>query len=131
MGLSVRHMNQFQIKRIWNTVIIENLPQLCMQFLVTMNNPGTSSSDATEAVTYLALVSSFISIFIAFITFCVERRNIKQQKFATKFTITVISPEIEEKFSHFKRDTYYLRKAVAQVFPLDPYTVEILTPLRM
>ena len=59
MGLTESHIKKFQAKRIYSTVIFENVPQLCVQIWYFIDR------DETDIVTTLAFLSSLASIFIA------------------------------------------------------------------
>ena len=65
MGLTEHHTKKFYGSRIHTTILFENLPQLIIQIWYF-----TISDDAESKlvlVAQLASISSFISIFIAFI----------------------------------------------------------------
>ena len=61
MGLTERHIKQFQGKRIFNTVFFENLPQLCVQIWYFIDRKDS------DIVAILAFLSSGASVFLAFI----------------------------------------------------------------
>ena len=59
MGLNPRHLKEFQAKRIYSSVILENIPQLCIQiyFLTLLG--------AFDEATFVALLSSTISVILS------------------------------------------------------------------
>ena len=59
MGLTESHIKKFQAKRIYSTVVFENLPQLAIQIWYFIDRKET------DIVTTLAFLSSLASIFIA------------------------------------------------------------------
>ena len=61
MGLTERHIKQFQGQRLYTTVVFENLPQLCLQVWYFVDRKDS------DIVAILAFLSSVASVFLAFI----------------------------------------------------------------
>ena len=65
MGLTERHLKKFQSSRIYTTILFENLPQLAIQlwYIAYVYERSNDNDD----IVILASISSFVSIFIAWI----------------------------------------------------------------
>ena len=62
--LSNRYYKQIRCYRFLNIVILENIPQLIIQFLYILN----VDSDTTNIIVYLSMLLSFLSIMVQFAT---------------------------------------------------------------
>ena len=59
MGLNPRHLKEFQAKRIYSSVVLENIPQLIVQ-IYFLSLLGTF-----DEATFVALLSSSISVLLS------------------------------------------------------------------
>lgn len=131
MGLSARHLKEFQGKRFFSSVLFENAPQLGSQiyFLVLLGSP--------DEATVVALLSSTVSIVLSVVDVWSARHLVSVMKRQAKTGMDVISiefnidttnqahDEIEHLKSSFLTKPNHLRKAIAQTLIVHPRNIEI------
>ena len=85
MGLTERHIKQFQGQRLYSTVVFENLPQLCLQIWYFVDRRDS------DIVAILACLSSVASVFLAFIDVYSSASLLRVRLFYVMFVVFVIS----------------------------------------
>ena len=133
MGLNPRHLKQFQGKRIYSSVILENIPQLAVQIYFL------SYLGAFDEATFVALLSSSISVILSVVDIWSAKRLVSvmdETKSAintggsgvniNKIEFLILSnQEIESKKQILLTKPRALAKAIAETLIVDQRTVEI------
>ena len=128
MGLNPRHLKEFQAKRIYSSVVLENVPQLCIQiyFLTILGS--------FDEATFVALLSSSISVILSIVDIWSAKRLVSvmdQNKNDGLININTIefiilsNDEIEFKKSILLTKPRALARAIAETLVLDSRNVEI------
>ena len=128
MGLNPRHLKEFQAKRIYSSVLLENIPQLCVQiyFLTLLGG--------FDEATFVALLSSSISVILSVVDIWSAKRLVsvmdqtKNDGLVNINTIEFIilsNEEIENKKPILLTKPRALAKAIAETLIVDSRNVEI------
>ncbi len=119
MGLSENEMRKFNQKRLFNVILCENVPQIIIQIIYsTQTEFGT--------VVFIALVSSLISVLIAWLNWLTQRKLMNDNIEPCFFSVKVTSDEVIANMSKYKNKTWYLKAEIARIFPLEKSAVEML-----
>ena len=127
MGLNPRHLKEFQAKRIYSSVILENVPQLIIQIYFL------SILGAFDEATFVALLSSSISVILSVVDIWSSKRlvTVMDDKDTGGFAVNTIeflilsSEEIESKKRVLLTRPRALAKAIAETLIVDVRTVEV------
>ena len=127
MGLNPRHLKEFQSKRVYSSVVLENVPQLILQitFLLRLG--------AFDEATFVALLSSTTSVILSVVDIWSAHRMLKvmDDKDVGGFNVNTIeftileSDEINAKKRILLTRPRALAKAIAQTLVVDKRTIEI------
>ena len=125
MGLNPRHLKEFQAKRFYSSLILENIPQLVIQiyFLTLLG--------AFDEATFVALLSSSISVILSVVDIWSAKQIVTIIDDAKSTTINHIefmiksNDEIEHQKQILLTKPRALAKAIAKTLIVDVRTIEI------
>ena len=131
MGLSARHLKEFQGKRFFSSVLFENAPQLGSQiyFLVLLGSP--------DEATVVALLSSTVSVILSVVDIWSAKYLVAVMKKQEKTGMNLISiefnidtnnqahDEIEYGKRLFLAKPNHLKKALAQILVVHQRNIEM------
>ncbi|ETO17651.1 hypothetical protein RFI_19669, partial [Reticulomyxa filosa] len=131
MGLSERHLKQYNQTRLFASIIPENLPQLAIQFYFLAHR-----GFVLDPIVGLAIASSLLSMIAAFLDIYSSRRLFAVIKDSNgeyvntcTLSMSVKSKEVQENQQRLQISTYAFRDVLAEVLSLDPRAVEMHFPI--
>ena len=74
MPLSQMEINKYQTKRVYSTVLLENIPQFIIQ-IIFISSIQNDSNNIDNTIVYISMVFSLLSIIISVLSL-ISRRNI-------------------------------------------------------
>ena len=122
MGLSTRDMRKFNLSRLKNVIVGENVPQLVIQIVYVANQGGL------DIIAFLAILSSTVSIAAAVLDFASKRtlindKNMRESLFSVK--VACKQKHFQRKMSYYKHRIGELSPGIAKIIPLDRNAVEV------
>ena len=134
MGLSRYHRAIFQNKRFFSIVLLENIPQLCIQITTLVlvfgdpNNTGASG----QLVTILSMIFTIISILLSVFEYVFSSKSIKSDNVAIiRFNIesqTIANFTYKKFISKIAYRPIQFTHCVAKTLQLNKNEVEALMP---
>ena len=124
MGLMQEDLRNFNRNRLISVVLLENCPQLLLQiFYAVFVEQGE-----VGAVSVTAMVSSALSIFVAFLDYISTERVRKMERNQCLFPVMVDSeePNFEDRLNELSHKTVALRQLLPAIFDRHVNDVEIL-----
>eukprot|EP01084_Bolivina_argentea_P149327 260866_1 len=117
MGLTKKHLSQFNSKRLLTNIILENVPQLIIQSLYMFRYEDYeyflehyTNINSIDIVLLTAFISSLISILTTFITLCATHKSLNIQSKDEFIFWMVIESNIE--INHKIKKCIYRRKVL-------------------
>lgn len=124
MGLKKTQMRQFQNKRIWSVVLLENVPQIILQTIFAFKFEGLTS------ITMMALIFSIFSIILSVLVYSTRTKIDKQQTANESnmkhIAFDVVSNEVSKKGKSLKYQRKKINKKIAEILQIDVVFVEQL-----
>ena len=123
MGLSLRDLREFNLKRLSNVILGENLPQIIIQstYVFLTGNPND--------IVIMSMIASVLSVIIAVLDYYTKRNllygdNTKETLFSVK--ITNKSTKKLRNLGKYQHCTKKLSGEIAKIVTLDRGAVELL-----
>lgn len=135
MGLNERHLKKFNNNRLYSTIIIENAPQLIIQFYFFSIVGWSEILDAGNYISLMALLSSSLSILVALLDIYASKKLFSVLKKDGKYvdttacTVFLISAEVKKHQRRLQISTYAIREAIAETLSTHPRSVEMHFPI--
>ena len=129
MSLTKRQQRVFRNKRVFSVVILENLPQLILQMIFSLNYGGWS--EITIFATFFSIISIFITIFEYF-----TQRLLIQTEMYVVLSFIVKSDHIS-RLSHSKfrkiiqNNRLSVQRGLAKIIQIGPESIELLKPIQI
>eukprot|EP01083_Nonionella_stella_P184285 668612_1 len=122
MGLTLFELNEFRQARIVNVVLIENVPQLLIQCIFSVQSNGLST------ISILAIMSSVVSICVSFLDHISKRQLLTDEKVSySLFAFNVYCIGMSEFANKYKFKTKQLGLEIAKMFKaLDKKAIQVL-----
>eukprot|EP01084_Bolivina_argentea_P320526 556154_1 len=121
MPLNKTQFLQFQTKRIYSTVLVENIPQLALQILLLISYGGTSD------IVYISMTFSILSIVISVLSM-VSQRNIIRSRDYVCVAFDVTGPMIVNNMNKCRNRVSKLQIQLASLLGVQRGLVEITRP---
>ena len=130
MGLTDRELKKFNTKRIYSTVLFENIPQLIIQTLYIysfngFNNDNTSNS--IDAITISSILFSVLSITISILTLCLQQSISDEQEYII-ISMDIIGDSVEEKANKCKSIRNKILNRFASILGKDRNSMDMSQP---
>merc|ERR1719295_2511843 len=117
----------FQTKKLWSTVMLENIPQLVLQIYFLMMHNGSASADM---VVYGSMLFSLISIISNTLTFCTQREIAKTTGWVrVQFDVTLpVGSSLNLRRNRYRNRIRKIKEEFAAILEIDKSLIEIARP---